>query len=247
MLFFFDETFRESVRGHRLSALCGIAIPEDLLSQITTDVYMMKYSSFGEQFAKERELKAKTLFKPRSFHNQRAGKGSPYLTFVLDMLRYIKRQKIVTFGVVCFDVEMITFSCNDPYDLDRTYKALFEQIDGYMSREFPNRKAKLVFDDVGYGANNSRATAITNFFNRTSVGRGYDTIIRTPFFAISQAHNVGLQLADMMTGIVGMRFQGKREIMPYWRLLHDMLYTYTLGSRRYTSLRVFKPKRKAQK
>jgi hypothetical protein len=73
------------------------------------------------------------------------------------------------------------------------------------------------------------------------LGRGYDTILRTPFFAVSQAENVGLQLADVVTTVVAIRFEGDRRVQPLWRIFHDdTLYTYQLGSVRHTTLKVFR-------
>lgn len=240
MLVFFDETFRPAAGGRRIGALCGIVIPEDAFAKIASDVYYMKYSSFGESFAKEKELKGSTLLKPRNLRPGGAAYGKTCVEFVRDLLRYIRRQQLVTVGVVCFDPTLHTFKCSDPHRLDITYRIIFERIDAYMQREFPQRRAKLVFDDVDYGTNKTRAESITNFFNRTAVGRGYDSIIRTPFFSVSQAQNIGLQLADLVTTVYGIRFQGVREIQPLFLILKKTLYSYRLGARRFTTLKVFK-------
>ncbi len=240
MLVFIDETFRKSHRGHELGAICGIGIPEDLFGKVVADVFSMKWNSLGEQFAKEGELKGSQLLKNRNFSRPDLPTSKADLCFVEDLVRYINRQKLVTFGVVCFDARFRSFRCDDPHRLDVTYRALFERIDGYMRNELPSRRAKLVFDDVDYGTNKARAESITNFFNRTNVGRGYDTIIRTPFFAVSQSQNVGLQLADVVTTIYGIRFQGRREISPLFNELRKSLYRFTLGTVSVSTLRVFK-------
>lgn len=146
----------------------------------------------------------------------------------------------MVFGVVCFDDSLRDLRCHDPVKLEPSYRSLFERMDMYMRLEFPLRRAKLVFDDVDHGTNAARAASITNFFNRSAVGRGYDTIIRTPFFAVSQAQNIGLQLADLATTICGMRFQGRAEVRPFFRLLRSAVYEYTLGGRKFNSLKVFK-------
>lgn len=69
-------------------------------------------------------------------------------------------------------------------------------------------------------------------------------MIRTPFFAVSQAQNVGLQLADVVTTVCGMRFAGQREIDPLFRLLGKCLSRYRLGTRRFTSLVIFSAQQK---
>jgi hypothetical protein len=240
MLIFLDETFRKSARGHEFGAVCGIGIPEDAFGKIAADIFSMKWNSFGDQFAKERELKGAELLKNRNFDRPELPSSKAYVSFVYDLTRYIVRQKLATFGVICFDPRFRSFRCDDPHRLDVTFRALFERIDGYMRNEFPARRAKLVFDDVDYGTNRTRAEGITNFFNRTSIGRGYDTIIRTPFFAVSQAQNIGLQLADVVTSIYGMRFQGRREVDPFFRELKKSLYRFQVGSRTVNTMRVFK-------
>ncbi len=241
MLIFIDETFRRSDRGHELGAICGIGIPEDVFGNVSSDLFTMKWNSFGEEFAKEAELKGKILLKRKHFEKPDLPNARASISFVDDLLRYLARQKLVVFGVVCFDHRFRSFRCDDPHRLDVTYRSLFERIDGYMRNEFPKRRAKLVFDDVDYQSNKARAESITNFFNRTTVGRGYDTIIRTPFFAVSQSHNIGLQLADLVTTICGMRFQGHREVRPLFRLLKEgLIYRFSLGSMRVSTLRVIK-------
>ena len=65
MLFFFDETFRDSCiyKGTSLGALCGIAIPERNLARITTDIYQLKLKHLGADFARDQEIKGKELLK----------------------------------------------------------------------------------------------------------------------------------------------------------------------------------------
>jgi hypothetical protein len=141
---------------------------------------------------------------------------------------------------VCFDERLRSFRCDDPLRLDVTFRALFERIDALLRNEFPRRRAKIVFDNVDRGTDHARAEAITNFLNRTTIGRGYDTIIPTPFFSVSQAQSVGVQLADFVTTVYGMRFQGHVGVRPFFRDLKRTLYTYHVGARRLTSLRVFR-------
>jgi hypothetical protein len=52
------------------------------------------------------------------------------------------------------------------------------------------------------------------------------SIVRTPFFAISQAQNVGLQLADFVTTIVGLRFAGNKNIQSYFTRLSPAIPGY---------------------
>ena len=240
MLIFFDETFRKHRAGTSFGALCGIAIPEELFGTVIVDVYHLKHGSMGEQFAKERELKGTKLLKNRNLTLLQSGSRRPEVDLVFDILRYVRRQKFVTFGVVCFRAEFRTFRCADPHSLELPYRALFERIDSYMKREYPDRMAKVVFDDVDFSANANRAESITNFFNRTAIGRGFDQIIRTPFFSVSQAQNVGLQLADVVTTVYGLRFQGDARVKPLFDILKSTIYRYRLGSSAASTLRTLR-------
>lgn len=64
MLFFFDETFRESLRykGRPFGALCGIGILEKQLARVANDVYQLKTKHLGSDFARDREIKGKEIF-----------------------------------------------------------------------------------------------------------------------------------------------------------------------------------------
>jgi hypothetical protein len=46
-----------------------------------------------------------------------------------------------------------------------------------------------------------------------------DSVVKTPFFAISQANNIGLQLADFVTTVVGLRFCSYAPFDPYFARL----------------------------
>jgi len=130
---------------------------------------------------------------------------------------------------------MQKFRCEDMSAMDVSFRYLFERIDMFMKIEHPNQLAKLVFDDRDYGINQKNSRAITNFFQRSSAGLSFDSIIQTPFFAISQSQNVGLQLADFVTSIIGLRFSSHSDITPYWNLLRDVFYSYQLTNGRWVN------------
>ena len=59
-------------------------------------------------------------------------------------------------------------------------------------------------------------------------------------FAVSQGHNYGLQLADLVTTVIGLRFQGERRISPLFKLVQDMLYVQKVGAQNQSSLKVMR-------
>jgi hypothetical protein len=232
MLVFFDESFRQSETqpGMSLGILCGIAIPEKQLSKVVADVFQLKLKHMGARYAREREIKGKELLKPYVFKLETKGITSKNLALVSDLLGYIVSKNLAVFGCVCFEDKLRAFRCEDVYALDKTFRYIFERLDIYIKREHPDRMAKLVFDDRDYQINKQNAEAITNFFVRSPAGLALDSIIKTPLFAISEAQNVGLQLADVVTTIVGLRFAGSPEVKPYWNKLKSAIYHWPTAS-----------------
>lgn len=96
-----------------------------------------------------------------------------------------------------------------------------------MKKYREDEMASLVFDDRDYGINRKNSEAITNFFQRSAKGLSMDSIVKTPFFAISQSQNVGLQLADLVTTIIGLRFASSRQIEPYFAALKGAIPGWT--------------------
>lgn len=231
MIFFFDESFRESLAhpGVSLGALCGVGIPESQLRRVADDIYEMKHKYFDIDFARTGEIKGKEIFKNYVFALQKKGIVSKNLALGNDLVEYIYRKHLPVFGCVCFEKGMQKFQANDVTALDKTFRYLFERIDTWMKIHHPRDKALIVFDDRDYGINKKNAEAITNFFQRSSQGSAMDSIVQTPFFAISQAQNVGLQLADLVTTIIGLRFASHAAISPVFLSLKRSIPTYELS------------------
>jgi len=99
---------------------------------------------------------------------------------------------------------MQKFRCEDMSAMDVSFRYLFERIDMFMKIEHPNQLAKLAFDDRDYPIKQTYSPPSTTFFHRSSAGLSLELIIPTPFFAISQAHTVGLQLADLVPSHIGL-------------------------------------------
>jgi len=243
MLIFFDETFRDSLKhpGVSLGALCGVGIPEKSLGRIASDVYQLKYKHLGADFARDSEIKGKELFKNYAFQLAAKGLASKNLALGLDLLDYIHSKKLPLFGCVCFEKGLQKFKVDDVTALDKTFKFLFERIDMYMKIRLPGEKALLVFDDRDYGINRKNSEAITNFFQRSAQGLAMDSILQTPFFAISQSQNVGLQLADLVTTVIGLRYSSHKSIQPYFDNLKRCVFYYENGdSRKVSTLKVMR-------
>ena len=176
MLLFFDERFRDSLsyQGATLGALYGVAIPEKQLHRVADDVFKLKH--FGNDFARDGEIKGKELLKNYVFKLEAKGIPSTNLALTVDL----RAKRLYVFGCVCFEKGMQKFECEDMRALDMAFRYVFQRIDMFMKIEHPERMAKLVFDDRDYGINRKNAEAITNFFQRSSVGLSLDSIIKTP-------------------------------------------------------------------
>jgi hypothetical protein len=229
MLIFLDETFRTRKTGAQelpMGALCGLGIPEASLRQVACDVFQLKRKHLSEEVARDKELKGKVLLKRRAFDLRAETGESPYLALVSDLIRYIVRKKLPVFGTVCFEERNKEFKCTDVTALDRTFSHLFERIDMCMRIRNNDEMGILVFDDRDLGTNEKNSTAITNFFLRSAKGRKLDRIVDTPLFGISQAQNVGLQLADLVTTILGMRFQEHPNGVEFYEQLEPAIFRW---------------------
>jgi hypothetical protein len=249
MLIFFDETFRDSLRYKDVSlgALCGIGISEKQLARVAYDVYQLKIKHLGTEFARDQEIKGKELFKNYVFSLQARGIPSKNLALGADLLDYIQGKHLPVFGCVCFEKRFQKFQVDDVTVLDKTFRYLFERIDMWMKIHLPTEKALLVFDDRDYGINRKNAEAITNFFQRSSAGLAMDSILQTPFFAISQSQNVGLQLADVVTTVIGLRFSSHKAIDPHFAKLGKSIpYYETNDGRKVHCLKVLRNPRKEE-
>lgn len=228
MLIFFDETFRQSQKHSDVSlgALCGIGIPERDLGRVADDVYKLKLKHLGGEFARNKELKGKDLLKDWVFRLQAKEETSRNLALSHDLVEYIVTKRLPLFGCVCFDKGLQRFHVDNVAALDKTFRYLFERVDMFMKIHRKAEMASLVFDDRDYGINRKNAEAITNFFQRSAYGLSLDSVVKTPFFAISQANNIGLQLADFVTTVVGLRFCSYVPIDPFFSGLKKAIVSW---------------------
>lgn len=227
MLIFLDESFRSraSAAGQLpFGALCGLGIPESEINRISQEIFRLKMKHLGDDYAREKEMKGTDLLKNYAFKMRTTHGHSKNLALVEDVVRHLKRSKLPVFGTVCFEKGANEFKCNNVTALHRTFSHLFERIDMCMRIRNSHEMAQLVFDDRDHGTNARNATTITNFFRRSKDGRKLDRIIDAPLFGISQAQNVGLQLADLVTTIIAMRFEEHPNGTEFYKLLERAIF-----------------------
>src|ERR1035441_8677695 len=170
MLFFFDESFRESLAhpGVSLGALCGVSGPKAQLRRMADDIYELKRRYFGSEFARDSEIKGKELFKNYVFALQKKGIVSKNLALGQELVEYIHARRLPVFGCVCFEKGMQNFQAEDVTSLDKTFRYLFERIDTWMKINRPDDRALIIFDDRDYGINRKNPEAITRPEEHTS-------------------------------------------------------------------------------
>ncbi len=233
MLIFLDETFRTRTdkegREIPFGALCGVGIPIAVYSKIANAVFKLKLTTMGKEYAEDKEIKGKKLLNNRTFRLQATNPESPQinLQFVSSIIDILRRNKIPVFGCVCYDQKYRDFTCEQDNLLDITFKSLCERINMYMKREHKDKKAVIVFDNRDSGTDERNARAVTNFLVRSQSGHTMrSSILEVPMFAISQANNVGLQLADLVTTIIGIYATGESGIAAIYSQLHSLFYTW---------------------
>ena len=233
MLIFIDETFRkaQTKKGGEVDfgALCGVGIPIEIYTKIATAVFKAKLNALGKDYAEKSELKGKKLLSPRTFRRlkQHPEEETKNLNFVETLVRILERNKLPVFGCVCFDQEAYKFTSDKDTALAGTFKSLCERINMYMKREHPNQKAIIVFDSRDEGTNERNARAVTNYLVRSKTGNNMrSSLLEIPLFAISQADNIGLQLADIVTTIIGLYAAGEPGIKELYAHLHRLFYTW---------------------
>jgi hypothetical protein len=245
MLLFLDETFRRNDRtGAQFAALCGIAVAEPVFPSFLDGVYRIRRPYHGSVLDAEDELKGKIILN-RSVLDARDRDGaSTKWSMAEDLIHFAHRSRIKVFGVVTFDQASTTLVCDNPRALDQPFRKLFTRVDRYMKVEHPGVYVKVVFDSRQDTQNRKNSEAITNFLTRSTIGGTYDSIVRVPFFGVSQAQNYGLQVADLVTTVIGLKFSGESRVDPLWHVIQRMLYRTTLGDRRISSLALIKQRDK---
>ncbi len=246
MLVFLDESFRtHHPTEQKFGVLSGVGIPEDIFASFQQDWFEICRPYHGVVLKDGDDVHGKLLLNSTTFRVRRMIAASAHWSLAEDLLLYSRRRGIRVFGVVCFRSEFQSVVCADETKRGLTFSYLFERIDVYMRDKFPRRFAKIVFDDRGHGTNWKNGRAATNFLMRSQIGASYDTILRTPLFGVSKAKNYGLQLADLVTTVIGLRFQGGEhaaDVEPLWRTVHGMLHVARVGERDQSSLKVMRSK-----
>jgi len=241
MFVFLDESFRRHKSTRQpFGVLCGVAVPDAAVRSLQAGVFAVRRPYHDDVLKPEHELRGKELLGGATRRSLEQRGFSYHYNLVQELLGFARSSRFAVFAVVCFDPAFHTFACQDELLIDKTFQCLFSRVDRYAKREQPGELVKLIFDDRDVQTNRKNAKAITNYLVRSPVGQKYDSILPYPLFAVSQGHNYGLQLADVITTVIALRFEGEVWTEELWRMVSSMLYRFSEGQRKWTSMKVLR-------
>lgn len=185
-------------------------------------MYNLKTKHLGHGFGNS-ELKGKELLKNYLFKLEAQGIESKGLNLVRDILSYMQMLGTNFFASIVFSKEELDLSCANVNQLERPFFFLFERIDLFMKENYPGLMATLVFDDRGLQFNTKISKSVHNFFHKSRTGQSFDSIIKSPVFALS-SDNVGLQMADLGAYILGSRFTGDKKRIEFFKKMKELQF-----------------------
>lgn len=181
-------------------------------------LYGFRRKYYGVENARDlrRELKGNELLSRQSFRLARKLRAMPNNHAVVrEIFAWSERQSeehpILAFGSVVYGPDP-HLRVMEPRRLDLPFRDLIEKV-SCAAAPYKRRRVHLVFDQR-FGADNSIAIGIQNFLSGMRVANIYPF----PLFGVSHVMP-GLQIADIVSHILGRRAVGDQRIMPWWRHL----------------------------
>ncbi len=211
MLFFIDESWQLSEdKKYKAGVLCAIPIDSQNFNDFSVQLFNLKKKHLGYENG-NLEIKGHRLLKRYYFKLEKKFPAeSVQLNLARDILSLCEKSGLKAFATVTFPKKELDLACANPNQLERPFFFLFERINQFMREKHPDMIAKLVFDDRDVQTNNRISASVSNFLNKSQVGKTFDRILKVPLFAISK-ENAGIQMADICGYIIGRRFTGDRE------------------------------------
>lgn len=219
---------------------------DEVVRSLQASVYKVREPYHGRVLKPDHEMHGKDLLGNATFKAIATDGYSYHYNLVEDLLGYARSSGFVVFGVVCFEPGVQTFACRNEHKLDKTFRCLFSRIDRYAKQCRPGGMVKLIFDDRDVKTNRDNAKAITNYLVKSPVGKGYNSILPYPLFAVSQGHNYGLQLADLVTTVTAKHYAKDERVARLWKIIRTMEHRFEDGGRRWSTIKVLGHKRQDQ-
>lgn len=234
MLVFVDESGLPHVNDpNPCSTLAGIALEERLSKDFAREIFNLKKKFWGVTGPTEKELKGRLLLNKRSFTSPKK------IEFVEELFTLCRQYELQTFATIQERPTQEVLIKDSTY-LTTEFTYLLERINKFMEENFPDNFALIVFDGKDDRSNEKTAGKFTNFLYRSTWGKEFIHILPTPFFVNSKI-TPEIQIADIFAYCINQRFQNRREIEPYYKMIQGLQFISLDGETR--GIRYPKPKR----
>lgn len=168
---------------------------EDDLRKMILTMYRIKRDIFGRT---DVEVKATQMVRPRVLTRYAPGKQCTdrIITEIVRVLRTLR-----VFAIVMTHPEQVPYQLVDSEFLVPHYRFLLQRIHAYAHDQ--GEKALVVFDSRDEGEDRKVVTHMKNWLFRSQEGQAMTSLVQTAFFVSSKVEE-GIQLADLVAGIIRM-------------------------------------------
>lgn len=208
-----DETLRP--------VLASVCMSEDDLRKMIQTMYRIKKDIFGRT---DVEVKATQMVRPRVFTRYTRGKQCTdrIITEIVSGLRTLR-----VFAVVMTHPEDVPYQLVDSEFLVPHYRYLLQRIHAYAYDR--SEKAVVVFDSRDDGEDRKVVNHMKNWLFRSQEGQAMTSLVQTAFFVSSKVEE-GIQLADLVAGIIRMYHEslGPLEFREWLNELYSKISSRTM-------------------
>lgn len=232
MLIFIDESGHPQPNDStERPVLLAVCIKETDIREMTNNLYKIKMSIYGKC---DVEVKATSLINKKTLTPKRTKNK----LFVDKIIELIDESNIKVFAIIMEKPDK-KIKLDDGI-LPPQYFYILQRIEKYCQKyKFP--MALIVFDEQDRQEDKKISLAFTNFLYQSSEGKNFEKILEVPLFVNSESIP-GIQLADIMAGIVRHYFEKKLDekepsddFEKWIKQLYEVVYGKTENLREYTT------------
>jgi len=221
MLFFVDESYKQSNHHNPKTTLAGVMVREEAMRSLDTDLFNLKKRFLKIEEPWEKELKGRKLLSRRDIESPRNRE------FVEELLSVCRLHGVVPFAVVQDGRATLV---GQPDLLPWLYRGILWRADTYLRENYPERMAVVIFDRIDRETSKKIAISFNNFMFKHRWGQGYTNVMVTPLFANSEI-TPGLQIADVVAYCVNERYAGRRGdsdpcLEKFFKGFRDLTFNY---------------------
>jgi Protein of unknown function (DUF3800) len=244
MYVFLDESFRTHATTRApFGVLAGICVPDHAINSVQSMLYAVRKPYHDKVLHEGDEIKGNELLGSATFRARASQGFSLQWNLASEMLSHCAHARLHVAGVICFDTAFHTFACDDENAVGPVFGCLLRRLSDLASRAYPNERVQIVFDGRDFKVNERNAKAITNFLVKSPVGRHLNLIMPYPLFGVSQAHNYPLQVADLVTTVIAMHHEERRDVRELYENVRRMAVRFREGESTWRTLKVLGKKK----